>query len=350
MIKKIILFFLAALFLLVMVYGLGPQADIARLDTSYTQDLFSSDELLELQSREKLRSDVKPGNESELIWTDPTVKEKTRYSVVYLHGFSASPVEGEPLHKLFAERYGFNLYIPRLFEHGLEAEEPLIDFTAEGYLETVKEAILVGKSIGEEVILIACSTGATAGLYMASDDDDIAALILLAPNIYLANPASALISWPWGKELLEQMLGGKYQIWESIDEVKKYWYTKYRYEAIVELMRLINATMTPETFKNIDQPLFAGYYYKNEAEQDDVVSVPAILNMVDQIKTPIHLKRSVAFPEANTHVISSPLMNPNYQIVFDEIFKFSEEILGLKQVNESEQILLGSKPEIQLAH
>ena len=53
---------------------------------------------------------LKTDNEAKIIWADSS-KMKTHYSVVYLHGFSASQEEGDPVHFEFAKRYGLNLFL-----------------------------------------------------------------------------------------------------------------------------------------------------------------------------------------------------------------------------------------------
>jgi hypothetical protein len=48
--------------------------------------------------------DLKPGNESEVVWFEDSLKTKTKYSVLYLHGFSASPYEGKELAISFGKK------------------------------------------------------------------------------------------------------------------------------------------------------------------------------------------------------------------------------------------------------
>ena len=50
-------------------------------------------------------------------------------------------------------------------------------------IHEAKEAIAIAKAIGDKVIVIGCSTGATLTLYLAAKDQDLAGLILLSPNI-----------------------------------------------------------------------------------------------------------------------------------------------------------------------
>ena len=43
--------------------------------------------------------------------SNDSLKEKTEYAVVYLHGFSASQEEGDPVHYDFAKKFGCNLFL-----------------------------------------------------------------------------------------------------------------------------------------------------------------------------------------------------------------------------------------------
>jgi len=94
----------------------------------------------------------------------------------------------------------------------------------------------------------------------------------------------------------------------------------------------LEATMTKNTFKRVIKPVFMGYYYKDEVNQDDVVRVDAALKMFDQLGTPENMKQKEAFPDANNHVIGSKLLSGAWQDVENASFKFAEEKLGLKPV------------------
>ena len=91
-------------------------------------------------------------------------------------------------------------------------------------------------------------------------------------------------------------------------------------------------TMTNQTYKNVNEPVFLGYYYKDETQQDDVVRVDAMLKMFDQLGTPTDSKIKVAFPEAGDHVIGCELKSGAYKEVVAETIKFGEEILKIKPV------------------
>ena len=103
---------------------------------------------------------IKPDNEARIVWNDSS-RQKTPYAVVYLHGFSASQAEGDPVHRRFTKEFGCNMYLSRLSDHGIDTTEALLQFTADRAWESAKEALAIGKKIGEKVILLSTSTGGT---------------------------------------------------------------------------------------------------------------------------------------------------------------------------------------------
>jgi len=104
---------------------------------------------------------------------------------------------------------------------------------------------------------------------------------------------------------------------------------QYRTEALVELQNLLSHTMNPKVFSKVKCPVFLGYYYKNENEQDKTVSIPAMLKMFDELGTPADLKLKIAFPEAGAHVIASYIRSKDWQGVERETDKFLSEIVKL---------------------
>ncbi|HXL55838.1 MAG TPA: hypothetical protein VN958_06260, partial [Chitinophagaceae bacterium] len=53
---------------------------------------------------------LKPNNQARIIWANDSLKQKTAYAIVYLHGFSASQEEGNPIHTNISKEFGCNLY------------------------------------------------------------------------------------------------------------------------------------------------------------------------------------------------------------------------------------------------
>ncbi|WP_340065406.1 alpha/beta hydrolase [Ascidiimonas aurantiaca] len=330
LLKKVVFISVIFAVLVMGVYILGPQVEspvMERILPEVESDL----SLLEnkILKREAGISNLKPGNASRIVWKDSS-KAKTPYAIIYLHGWSASSEEGAPVHESIARRYGCNLYLPRLAGHGIEETENMLYLTASEYMNSVKEALAVAKKLGNKVIVLATSTGASMALYLAGDDPDVAGLLLYSPNIKVYDPNAKWLSRPWGLQLARWVTGSRYHTYEANELKRKYWTTKYRLEALTHLQVLTQKTMTHDTFQSVTRPVFMGYFYKDEATHDQVVSVPAMLEMYSQLGTPSHLKRKKAFPEAGNHVLASHVVSKDLKSVQKETCIFIEEILGLK--------------------
>lgn len=275
---------------------------------------------------------IKPDNEARIIWTDST-HQKTEYAVVYLHGFSASQKEGDPTHIRFAKSFGANLYLPRLSDHGVDTTETLLYFTADRFWESAKDALAIGKQLGNKVILLTTSTGGTVALKLAADfPDDVFALINMSPNIAINDGAAFLLNDPWGLNIARLVMGGNYNITGADSAAMQYWNKKYRLESLVELQQLLETTMNEETFKRVKQPCLTLYYYKNEEEQDPQVKVSAMLSMHEQLGTPIELKEAIAIPTAGAHVMGGAMASKDIESVYAAIEKFAIEKLKMKRV------------------
>ncbi len=273
---------------------------------------------------------IRPGNGSQLIWANDSLKNKTEYCLLYLHGFSASPVEGSPLHENFAKYFGMNAYIPRLKGHGLITDDALLEMTPDNLWESAKDAFVKAQALGEKVIIMGTSTGGTLALMLAGHfPDDIAGLYLFSPNVRIYDKSATLLDRPWGLQIGRMVMGGDYRVLEEDPETDDYWYNKYRVEALVYLQQLVRQSMKAKLFNTVTCPVFTGYYYKDEDNQDNTVSVEAVLWMFDNLGTKEELKQEMAFPDAGAHVICCDLTSENWKDVQDAAVKFGIKILEL---------------------
>lgn len=282
----------------------------------------------DLEAKHKLKKD----NEARIVWLNDSVKTKTPYSIVYLHGFSASQEEGNPIHRDFAKKFGCNLYLARLADHGIDTTESLLNFTADRLWESAKLALMIGKQLGEKVIIISTSTGGTVALKLAADyPDDVYALINLSPNIRINNSAAFLLNDPWGLQISRLVMGSKYNKTGISKESERwqYWNGIYRLEATVQLQELLESSMNAETFQQIHQPSLTLYYFKNEKEQDPQVKVSAMLEMHKQLATSDSLKVAIAIPSAEAHVLGNPKVSKDVARVYAEMVNFAVQKLHL---------------------
>ncbi len=330
---KRFLFFLPLV--LVIIYYMGPKPPPAELNNNLPSLPTGARNMESYIEQKESSFNIKPNNESHIIWARDSVKERTSYCLLYLHGFSASWMEGYPANASFAKHFGMNAYFPRLASHGLITEDPLIDMTPDNIWESAKEALIVANRLGERVVIMGTSTGGTLALKLAAEFPEyVDGLIIYSPNIRINNTTAFLLSKPWGLQLARQVADGKFRVTnENINsEECQYWYCKYRLEGVVYLQQLIDATMNEDTYSRVTVPLFLGYYYRDEANQDKTVRVDAMLKMFKQLGTSQDDKVKHAFPYAGDHVIASQLTSGSVDEVIRETVKFGEEVLNLKAI------------------
>lgn len=319
------------LLLLIVVYFLGPQPAAPKFSKDLP-DIPTEPAALEkyIKDHEAMHK-LKPDNEARILWLNDSLKQKTEYAVVYLHGFSASQEEGDPVHYNFAQKFGCNLYLSRLDAHGIDTTEPLVNFSADGVWQSAKEAYVIGKQLGKKVILMSTSTGGTLALKLCAEYPDIAANIMLSPNIAINDGKAWMLNNHWGLQIAELVTGKHRVIKDTTALYAQYWNNRYATKSLVQLEELIEQTMKESTFRKVKQPTLLLYYYKNEKHQDPVVKVSAMKRMFMQLGTPENFKRQAAIPNAGDHVIGSYVKSKDIQTVQEECERFANEILKMKQ-------------------
>ncbi len=328
--KKIFLIMLPVV--LVLMFGPKP------LNPNYNKTLpivpTSAIELEQYVLLQEKQHHLKPNNEARIIWENDSTKQVTDYAIVYLHGFSASQEEGNPVHRNIAKKFGCNLYLARLAAHGIDTTEALVNMTANNLWESAKQAYTIGKRLGKKVILISTSTGGTLAIKLAAEYPEIAGNILYSPNIAINDKNAWFLNNSWGLQVARLVKGSNYNIIKSDTAIyKNYWNDKYRLEATTELEELLETTMNKETFSKIHQPSLALYYYRDDAHQDNVVKADAIKNMMQEINTTASQKKCIALPNVANHVLASPILSKDIASVENETTKFLEEVMGMKPKN-----------------
>ncbi|CAN5632743.1 hypothetical protein BH10BAC2_BH10BAC2_14150 [soil metagenome] len=314
------------------IYLLGPSPDAPVFSITIPSVPNEPSALEAHISNNEAQHKIKPNNEARIVWANDSLKQKTDHAIVYLHGFSASQQEGNPIHTNIAREFGCNLYLSRLAAHGIDTTEPMATLTPEQYWESAKEALAIGKQLGKKVILMGTSTGGTNALQLAATyPNDIEALVLMSPNIAINNDKAYLLNNHWGLQLAK-MITGDDHITSSDDRqiFKAYWYHHYPLEATVQLQEMLETTMIKETFQKVKQPALMLYYYKDAIHQDSVVSVPAMLKMFDELGSSVKIKQ--ALPNTGDHVIGSYIKSKDLRRVQSAIEDFMQQSLKLNKV------------------
>jgi esterase/lipase len=318
------------LLVLIITYFLGPQPPTPKYNNELPNIPSDAMQLEQYITNNEAKHKLKPDNEARILWFNDSTKEKTEYAVVYLHGFSASQEEGDPVHYQFAKEFGCNLYLARLAEHGVDTTEPLANYTAEKSWRSAVEAYAIGKQLGRKIILMSTSTGGTLALKLCAEFPDIAANIMMSPNIAINDPNAWIANNHWGLQIA-YLVVGKHKIIDDTSALyKQYWNQRYSTNSLVQLEELLESTMKESTFKKIAQPTLMLYYFKDDDHQDDVVKVSAMKRMFLQLGTPDSLKREVALPNTGNHVLASPIKSKDIDGVRRQTETFAIEILHLQ--------------------
>ena len=126
---------------------------------------------------------LRPGCEKRIIWAGASAT-RTQVSVLYIHGFSATGQELRPLPDLVAKALGANLHFTRLTGHGQDSAA-MGAATLADWRRDVAEAIAIAQTLGEEVIIMGCSTGCTLATLALAEGVQVKAMVHISPNFGL---------------------------------------------------------------------------------------------------------------------------------------------------------------------
>jgi len=200
-------------------------------------DIKDIDNLLE--SQEKMVRFLRPGTEKKVLWAQGN-GVKTKTSIVFIHGFSASRVEIDPVVDLIAAELNANVYFTRLRGHGQDGKA-LGEATYEQLLDDTIEAIEIGKSIGDDVVLIGCSTGCSL-IHIALDQNHgIKAAIYISPNFGPKPIKGRALRIPGAKLLVPLVFGKEHSFVAINDEYATCWTTEYPTKALFTIKTTVLA-------------------------------------------------------------------------------------------------------------
>jgi esterase/lipase len=289
---------------LMIVVLLGPRAHV---EERWIEPDLGDDVEAYLATSEAAVSGLKEGEAKAIVWNDPESHERTPLSVVYIHGFSADRHEIAPLPRLVGEALGANVYYARLTGHGRDGEA-MAEATAEDWLDDAAEAMTVGRAIGDRVLLLGTSTGATLAVWAAAQEEakeDLAALVLLSPNFGPNTAAAQLLLWPWGNVLSRLVLGPE-RCFEAVsDAQEQHWTTCYPSRALLPMMALVERARTLD-FGLVTAPMLMMY-----SPEDLVVEPGATVATFRHFSSvPKALVSTAASPRGGYHVLAGDILSP----------------------------------------
>jgi alpha-beta hydrolase superfamily lysophospholipase len=210
-------------------------------DTTVTFDpaVIGSDPEAYLKEREAAVAGIRDGLQKEIVWADASTKAKTPIAVVYVHGFSASKGEVRPLPDLVAKGLGANLFYTRLTGHGQDSAA-MLEGSVNAWVNDFAEAVAIGLAIGDKVLVVATSTGASLAVQGVANGKPagVSAVVLISPNFGVKGGGAALLTKPWGAQIAALVIGKERSFVPRNALQAKLWTYRYPVEVLPPMAAL----------------------------------------------------------------------------------------------------------------
>lgn len=259
-----------------------------------------------LATQEAQWSDIRPGTAKHITWATAE-GQRTHWAVVYLHGFSASRLETYPLVHHVAQALEANLFETRLSGHGRTPEamgEPLV----QDWLADMHEALQVGRLLGDRVLVVGVSTGATLATWQAMrpEGQDQVAYVMISPNLGPKNKKADVVNMPWGRELA-LLIEGPTRPGEPRTEAENLiWASHYPTRAVFPMMALVKRVRESD-LSDFVSPVLVLY-----SKQDQTVEPREIEAWFERVGSTNKTLEVVTDSEAvRQHVLAGDARAPN---------------------------------------
>lgn len=304
--------------IILIVFLLGPRPDTTETISNDASKIGCNLDSY-LANKEATFTDIRDGIAKEIIWADSSNKTRTKFAVVYIHGFSASKMETSPVSQNIASALNANLFLTRLSGHG-RSSAAMTEPKMSDWLNDTVEAISIGERLGDRIILVTTSTGSTLATWVASQSkyvDKVAGIVLMAPNFGIQAAPTELLNMPWAETILPIIMGAS-RSFETLNEGhRKGWTYQYPSKAIFPMAALLR------TVDDIDKSTImvpALFIYSSK----DGVMVPSKVDkVIQQWGGPTSLQMVEDSDDPNNHIIAGDILSPKTtKRVSDAIIKW----------------------------
>jgi alpha-beta hydrolase superfamily lysophospholipase len=306
--KRILLWMLALVLLGAVAYALGPRNDFGPAMPSSRPQPPQDIALLSdwIQKSEAALPDIKPGNAKGIVWA-AAPGQRSHWAVVYIHGFSASRLETAPLAETIASQLGANVFYTRLTGHGRTNADAMGDATPQDWMADTLEAVQIGQTLGERVLVISCSTGGTLATWLGTSADAarVSAHVLVSPNFGPKDKRSEIVNAPWGRKIA-LLVQGATRSWtpESAQEANA-WTPSYPTKAIFPMMSLVKSV------RDSDLSLFQTPVLVLYSERDETVDTTELKAAFTRLGSAHKSIEPVGYSKSKgQHVLAGAIKDP----------------------------------------
>lgn len=279
---------------------IGPreEVDLSGFDIVLPEDLDGY-----LRDRETAAG-AAPGTEATILWAG-SPGARTPLALVYLHGFSATRAELSPVAEEVAAALGANLYLARLAGHGLPGAA-MAGPTATDWVRDAAEAVAIGRRLGERVVVIGTSTGATFAVLAAQAGEEADAYVLVSPNFRIRNRAAMLLTWPAARWWVPLVTGRERSWVPQTPDHARWWTERYPTVALLPMAAAVLAARAAPV-ERIRAPVLAVF-----RDGDQVVDPAATRVLLARWGGPVTIlnPEPVAGDDPENHVIAGAILSP----------------------------------------
>ncbi|GAB5438327.1 alpha/beta hydrolase [Falsiruegeria mediterranea] len=285
----------------------GPREEV-NLNPAFEPRKFGEGVQVYFESIESRFDDIVSGTEKRVIWQDGAKEQRTPYSVLYIHGFSASSEEIRPVPDRIADALGANLVYTRLQGHG-RGSDAMSAGTASGWMQDAAEGLAAARAVGDKVVVISTSTGGTLAAAAAVNPEmaqDVAAMVFVSPNFGVNATAAWIPGLPAARIWFPPLMGGNRETASGNPDKDAYWSVDYSWEAIVPLTALVQAVVAQD-FGTTSIPALFRF-----SDDDRVVRADITRQIAAGWGGPVELQPVTMGPgdDPSSHVITGDIMSP----------------------------------------
>lgn len=260
----------------------------------------------ELAAAEAQVPNLRKGCHKRIIWAgEPATK--SQLVLLYIHGFSASPNELRPLPDMIAAEFGANIHFTRLTGHGRDGPA-MASATFSDWQADMEEAIQIAQTIGDEIVIMGCSTGCTMATVALAKGLKAKAAIFMSPNFGLRSRiAQWVLDAPWSS-VWGPIVAGQTRSFDPINEGHAaYWTTTYPTQAVMPMGDAMRAV------RRVNLGLVSTPAFVSFSENDQVVHPKDIRATMARWggQTTVHLATLGPNDDENEHVTAGDVFSPS---------------------------------------
>ncbi len=247
---------------------------------------------------------VRPGCEKCILW--PTGgPQRAPLALVYFHGYSGTRRDISPTVETLAQNLQAPVFFTRLAGHGL-LHDPHRGVKLFDWKQDLEEALAIGHALGEKVIVIGTSAGATLALWSALEGLGVDALILTSPLIVARQSGAFLLEVPLLKHLVKAILGPWMSFPPQNPLQAEIWDCRHRTDSLIPLLALARKVRQTSP-RHLQTPVLSFI-----SPQDKVASARAALRYLNQLPAD-YLKVVELLPshDQDYHVLTGEALSPD---------------------------------------